>query len=498
MKKIVYFVILFTTLLSAQEVLNAVKIDANYFRPDNQKWGNDLQIIDHEPSGMIDGIQTNSGQIYLGILDSIQDPNVKFYILTSIDTGRTWQTYGLGLGIAVDKFKIIHTSSDTVIVFALFQGHIMQWITSNIYVNFISNAPNILDFDVVAGPDNSIHLFYTSQDTIKRFTSTNGGRNWNTPATVGTNARYAQLGPNLQGDTILCALYSRYHDYGIKGPIYKLLYSQSPSGTLSVINGGYLTNINDTNTYKSELKCAYGIGQSMILHTEGTLGAIDIAGYYSPDKATNYTPVAIANTTKDEYWFDLKTYNSGVAGFDMVYYTDSLQVGNPNSNTDYLNYQYTVHGSDIAGMKKFSSHIPFWSFSAHKPKIIELENADNAIVWVGYDSFFNKAVYWNRYSMPTAVNELGTMNNKDFSLMQNYPNPFNPNTKITFDMKKESKVSLKVYDALGREIAVLINEIKPAGHHTVNFDGKDFTSGVYFYKLNIDGFVQTKKMILLK
>ncbi|MGB8319367.1 MAG: T9SS type A sorting domain-containing protein, partial [Ignavibacteriaceae bacterium] len=85
----------------------------------------------------------------------------------------------------------------------------------------------------------------------------------------------------------------------------------------------------------------------------------------------------------------------------------------------------------------------------------------------------------------------------NFSLNQNYPNPFNPATILSFNIEHKSIVSLKVFDLLGKEIATLVNEEKPAGCYQVQFDASNLSSGVYFYTMETAGFVQTKKMILL-
>jgi hypothetical protein len=85
-----------------------------------------------------------------------------------------------------------------------------------------------------------------------------------------------------------------------------------------------------------------------------------------------------------------------------------------------------------------------------------------------------------------------------YRLEQNYPNPFNPVTKINFEIPKTGFVSLKVYNVLGREVANLVNTVKNAGNYSVDFDGTNLSSGVYFYKLESNGFVDTKKMMLIK
>jgi hypothetical protein len=88
-----------------------------------------------------------------------------------------------------------------------------------------------------------------------------------------------------------------------------------------------------------------------------------------------------------------------------------------------------------------------------------------------------------------------------FALLQNYPNPFNPTTAISFQLSAISEVTLKIYNVLGQEVAVLIdNERMENGEHEVQFDANGLTSGVYFYRLNVNNgeFMQTKKLLLMK
>ncbi len=73
----------------------------------------------------------------------------------------------------------------------------------------------------------------------------------------------------------------------------------------------------------------------------------------------------------------------------------------------------------------------------------------------------------------------------DFTLYQNYPNPFNPSTKIKFVIPKSSFVNLKVYNVLGKEVATLVNEERPAGNYEVEFNATDLSSGVYFHQLRV-------------
>jgi hypothetical protein len=85
-----------------------------------------------------------------------------------------------------------------------------------------------------------------------------------------------------------------------------------------------------------------------------------------------------------------------------------------------------------------------------------------------------------------------------YSLSQNYPNPFNPTTNINFGLPKAGLTKLVVYDLLGREVSVLVNEFKEAGFYKVDFDGTNLASGVYFYKMESEGFTDIKKMVIMK
>ncbi|MCW8960067.1 MAG: T9SS type A sorting domain-containing protein, partial [Ignavibacteriaceae bacterium] len=86
----------------------------------------------------------------------------------------------------------------------------------------------------------------------------------------------------------------------------------------------------------------------------------------------------------------------------------------------------------------------------------------------------------------------------DYELDQNYPNPFNPTTSIKYQLKEKGFVSLRVYDMIGKEVAVLVNETQVEGQHSVIFNAANLPSGVYIYSLRVNGFVQNNKMILLK
>ena len=87
-----------------------------------------------------------------------------------------------------------------------------------------------------------------------------------------------------------------------------------------------------------------------------------------------------------------------------------------------------------------------------------------------------------------------------FAIEQNYPNPFNPATAFTFTVAEEGNVSLRIFDELGREVAILTNEYYQHGTYTIKWDASNFTSGMYFYRMTAGNgrFVQTKKLLLVE
>ena len=111
-------------------------------------------------------------------------------------------------------------------------------------------------------------------------------------------------------------------------------------------------------------------------------------------------------------------------------------------------------------------------------------------------NFGNKFVV-NVIDQPSSVDDdILTVNS--FTLNQNYPNPFNPSTKISWQSKVGSYQILTVYDAIGTEVATIVNEYKEAGRYEIDFNAANLSSGVYYYKLQAGSFIETKKMLLLR
>jgi hypothetical protein len=158
---------------------------------------------------------------------------------------------------------------------------------------------------------------------------------------------------------------------------------------------------------------------------------------------------------------------------------------------DYL-YQFTYD----AQRNPTSVWLYSWLNSSWTPLDASLSFSKGAGNYYYYDNGFNFTMTY-RIVVTEAASEIVSPP-ATYSLSQNYPNPFNPATVVSFQLPAVSDVKLVVFDLLGREASVLVNERRNAGIHEVKFDGSNLASGVYFYRLQAGDFVQTKRLVLSK
>lgn len=156
---------------------------------------------------------------------------------------------------------------------------------------------------------------------------------------------------------------------------------------------------------------------------------------------------------------------------------------------DYLAVSYDLNGS----FRWLMSYNYSGSQNDVSVKILP-DNAGN--VYLTGTSFDDYATI--KYSSLTGLVQNGNFIPGEFKLSQNYPNPFNPSTTIEFNIMRSGFTTLRVYNSTGEEAAELVNENLNAGKYQISFDADGFTSGVYFYAITVNGFKETKKMLLIK
>ncbi len=210
----------------------------------------------------------------------------------------------------------------------------------------------------------------------------------------------------------------------------------------------------------------------------GTVWGGDVRLTNATDNSLNPCAFAYGPLTA-VIWSDMRT------GYYKIYYKASTD-GGSNWSADLLLTQPGLFGSTV------NASIGVGDSAAH---IVWYDNKDG-----------NPEIYYKRniFSLPVGIT-YNSENPAEFSLSQNYPNPFNPNSNIEFRIADFGFVSLAVYDIMGKEAAVLVNEDLNPGVYKVNFNGSTLASGMYFYKFTFrqagssaDEFSITKKMLLIK
>jgi hypothetical protein len=199
--------------------------------------------------------------------------------------------------------------------------------------------------------------------------------------------------------------------------------------------------------------------------------------------------------------FPIGSFYTGI--MDTVFYRDSVYLSSTGM-ANWLGIQfdhpfyYDKTKSLVIQVEQYSSNIGISQIHGHTlltgkrrnytsiPPFY-LSNQDGYMVNFGVDITPVSSVEPNSAYIPN-----------DYNLKQNYPNPFNPETIINFDLPKSGFVSLKVYDILGKEITTLVYEMKNAGSYDIKFDGSTLSNGMYFSKLETNGYTSTKKMFLVK
>ncbi|HEX6941578.1 MAG TPA: PKD domain-containing protein, partial [Gemmatimonadaceae bacterium] len=251
-------------------------------------------------------------------------------------------------------------------------------------------------------------------------------------------------------------------------------------------------------------------GADCMRYTGGTfahqgVAALDIQDNSLTAMSTSISAVNVSsyNTQEVTFWFRAQGMEAG-EDFWLQYYngTSYVTVASFASGTNFINgvfYQATVT------LRKASI-----AFPANARLRFRCDASNNT------DDVYIDEVVWRATTDVLLTTELPVVvAGKDpgidpmlepsperephvTALEQNFPNPFNPRTSIAFTLAGESRVLLDVFDVGGKRVASLVDGVKGAGRHVVDFDGASLSSGIYFYRLNAGGIVQQKKMVLLK
>jgi len=394
-------------------------------------------------------------------------------------------------------------------------GWYQQILPVNDQINDIFFLDSLTGWVVTAGASSSTDTGYIMK-------TTNGGSNWviqnnsimnyNAVQFVDDNTGYAaggdgpaRLFKTINGGLNWWTISSSMNGYGT---LEDICFVNRDTGWLCDANtfGGLSKTTNGGINWQQQLNESYHPLKLFFLNKDtGWAGSNDWKLYRTTNGGNNWglqynfmTPLAdVYFITKDTGFVSggfgthsiEKTTNGGFnwtptvsqGGIDIIFVTHRIGFNCSNFSI--------VQKSTDGGNNWFNQVVPSGDY-------FSIQFADTSVGWSGG----TKLIKTNDGGGPPAgIRKISSGTPRDFALFQNYPNPFNSSSQIRFQISKQSNIKLIIYDMTGRLLTRIIDKEMTPGIYEVNFDGSNYSSGVYFYSLIVDGkVIDTKKMILLK
>ncbi len=408
-------------------------------------WGTDIQLTNTSAGSEVPSLAVSGAVIHVVWQDFRGGTNYKIYYKRSTDAGTSWGT----------DIQLTFTST-----FSL-----------NPSVTVSGQVVHVVWQDRRDGPNYEIYY--------KR--STDAGISWGTDLRLTNDPAYSwSPSISVSGQVVHVVWYDARD-----GPNFEIYYKRSTDGGSTWETDTRLTNDPNGSAFPNLSLSGQVIH---LVWYDNRNGAYEVYYKRSTDQGITWGPdirltndpaaslgptISVSGSIAHVVWADER---NGTQNFE-IYYKKSTDGG--------LNW-----GSDIR-----LTNDPAYARGAY----VSVSGQVVHIIWSELRDG-NYEIYYKRD--PTGnvvgVTNINTEISNKFSLSQNYPNPFNPKTKIEFAIPNAGFTQLKIYDALGREIATLVNEELKRGTYEVDWDASNFPSGVYFYKLIAGDYSETKKMMLIK
>lgn len=435
----------------------------------------------NEPSGL--GIQAlmvhpdNPNIAWVAIFPSVDVVNGLY---KTTDGGANWFPITNGIGAIKNflSFAMSPVDPNTIYAGSSFQvtgstgpsaiykstdGGANWFLSSNGLPNTTADINPVRTMQVsTANPNVVIATLFMNTPTGGFYLSTDAGANWikkhnGLPADLGQNMRASEIRP----------LFDNQFYIGMDGTDSLGVWATTDGGTNWFgFSGGTLLNtyviralaFKSTGNHTLYAGCSSASGAGIYEYTFSFI-PVELVSFSAEVYSNDVNLSWITATEVNNYGFEiLRSLNDGSHNWQSI----GFVAGHGNS-TEFQNYSFT----DI--------QVP-----------------------IGTYSYRLKQLDYNGNSTLLKIVEVNVLPPGNFVLMQNYPNPFNPVTRIAFSIAESNRTSLTVTDVIGNEIALLLDEVIPAGSYDLNFDASNLPSGVYFYTLQSGSVSITKKMVLLR
>jgi hypothetical protein len=345
---------------------------------------------------------------------------------------------------------------------------------------------------------------------IRLIRSTNAGVNWSTPVNVSSSSTNGQGSDPAVGSN--GEVYVTWVSYSYTTQYFNKSTNGGVSfGTPQIIASGPAPNIpfsqTGPTTFPSiavDISGGARNGYVYVTWCDGRNGDADVFFMRSTDQGSTWsTPLRVNNDPvsngKCQAWPWIAVNDQGLISI-LFYDTRNTPANNiieawlAFSSDGGATFSNEVLSSQQSPTNQPNNDVRFGDY-------IGVDFWGNNIVPVWTDERsggYNQEIYTAVIDITTGIKPVAEQIPAGFKLEQNYPNPFNPTTKISYELPSTNHVKLAVFDVLGKEVAVLVNENQQAGRHWVEWDASNYPSGVYFYKLTSGSFTETKKMMLVK
>ncbi len=411
-------------------------------------WGADVRITNQSNISWDPSISASGMNVLIVWVDT-RDGFFAAYYKQSTDNGATWGPHT----------RVTSTNSVQTTPFSSYNGNIIHlvWVDER---------------------DGNQEIYYKH--------SVNNGNNWSSDDRITSQAepsRHPRIAsPNLLNTHIV---WEDYRD----GPDPEIYYKRSTDGGDTWGGAVRLTNNADDSEYPA-------------ITASGT----NVFVAWDDDRDGNSEIYFKRSTNNGSSWgADTRlTYDPGVSTFPSIFSSSGsfgqyVHIAWQDTRDGVSNYEIyyklsSDYGTSFLGDTRLTNNASFSGVAS----IAALSNSVNIIWEENRDG--NSEIYYKRNPTgnPVGVTNINSEIPEEFSLSQNYPNPFNPVTNIKFAIPKSGLVKIVVFDVMGREVEIIVNQQMQPGIYNADWNAGSFSSGVYYYKIEAEGFIETKKMILVK
>jgi len=275
---------------------------------------------------------------------------------------------------------------------------------------------------------------------------------------------------------------------------------------------GYNTSNVNPNTWTNWVPTVYNTDAGNNDEYKGTIGKTLPKGKYYYASRFQYNGIYYYggySTGGGGFW-NGTTFNSGVLLINANPISAPTNLIATNFATKKVNLLWTDNSNNesnfVAERTTDTTGLTGWGVIVTLPLNTQTyqDTTVGTNIWYKWRVKATNADTSSAYSVSASLLTLPIMTTGDdftpieYSISQNYPNPFNPVTTIKYSLAKEGNVNLTVYNTLGSKVATIVNEYKPAGNYSIQFNGRNLTSGIYLYRLESGNYSAVKKFILMK